>query len=90
MPQPKSTKASAASAPQLATVAPNGKTKIALVIELLERESGASMAELQSATSWQAHSVRGALSGLICKAKGRPVTSHIVDGQRRYRLEAKA
>ena len=40
------------------------ETKTATLRKLLSRRSGADLAALQSATGWQAHSVRAALSGL--------------------------
>jgi hypothetical protein len=40
------------------------ETKTETLRRLLCRKTGADMATLQSATGWQAHSVRAALSGL--------------------------
>jgi hypothetical protein len=40
-------------------------TKLAAVVDLLRRKRGATIEEITSATGWQAHSVRGALSGVI-------------------------
>jgi Protein of unknown function (DUF3489) len=42
-------------------------TKKDAVLALLQREDGATLAELMSATGWQAHSVRGFLSGTVRK-----------------------
>lgn len=67
-----------------ATPAPK-LTKVATVTDLISRSEGASLPELMAATGWQAHSVRGALSGAVSKAIGKPVTSEISDGVRRYR-----
>ena len=39
-----------------------------------------------SATGWQAHSVRGAISGAIKKRLGLKVTSEKSDGVRTYRI----
>ena len=39
------------------------ETKTAILRKLLSRKSGADLAALQSATGWQPHSVRAALSG---------------------------
>lgn len=40
------------------------ETKGEILRKLLSRKSGADLAALQSATGWQPHSVRAALSGL--------------------------
>ncbi len=45
------------------------------VISLLRRKRGASLAELMEATGWQAHSVRGAISGTVKKKLGLTVIS---------------
>ncbi len=43
---------------------PPRETKTTILRKLLSRRSGADLAALQSATGWQPHSVRAALSGL--------------------------
>ena len=59
------------------------------VLKLLRRKRGATIVELQEATGWQAHSVRGFLSGTIRKRMKRDVRSEPgADGARRYRVEA--
>ncbi|NQU58459.1 MAG: DUF3489 domain-containing protein [Rhodospirillales bacterium] len=50
---------------------PAKPTKTDAVIRLLRRSSGATIAELQKATSWQPHSVRAALTEL--RKKGHDV-----------------
>ena len=40
------------------------ETKTAILRKLLRRKTGADLAALQSATGWQPHSVRAALTGL--------------------------
>jgi hypothetical protein len=63
------------------------KTKSALIVGLLKRKSGASLEELQRSSGWQAHSVRGFLSGTLKKRMGLRVISAVTDmGVRRYRL----
>ena len=63
------------------------KTKSALIVGLLKRKSGASLEELQRSSGWQAHSVRGFLSGTLKKRIGLRVISAVTDtGVRRYRL----
>lgn len=61
------------------------KTKLDLLIARLHKPGGATVEELQKLTGWQAHSVRGAISGTL-KKKGHSVVSTKVDGKRRYQL----
>ncbi len=49
-------------------------TKIETLIHLIKRSRGATISELQKATGWQAHSVRGAISGTLRKKLGLSVT----------------
>ncbi len=42
-------------------------TKQALMIDLLKRKKGATIEEIVEAIGWQAHSVRGAISGALKK-----------------------
>ncbi len=65
------------------------RTKLARLIETLDRSGGATIAELMKATGWQAHSVRGALAGALRK-KGHIICSEKIDGVRHYRLEGPA
>ena len=63
-------------------------TKTAKVLDLLRRSGGASGKELRKATGWQAHSVRGFLSGVLGKKMGLTVTStKSADGERRYAIK---
>ena len=61
-------------------------SKTAQVIALLEKAKGASLAELMEATGWQAHSVRGFLSGTVGKKMGLKLESEKRDGERFYSL----
>jgi Protein of unknown function (DUF3489) len=64
-------------------------TKGAEITALLKRNSGATLDELTAASGWQAHSVRGFLSGTLKKKLGLTVTSERgEDGVRRYRIAA--
>ena len=58
--------AKSAQSPKKATGARQG-SKTAKVLDLLKRSGGASLKELMKATAWQAHSVRGFLSGALGK-----------------------
>jgi hypothetical protein len=62
-------------------------TKQALLLELLGRKQGATLAETMKATGWQAHSVRGAISRTLKKKLGLAVSSETVEGRGRvYRI----
>lgn len=50
-------------------------TKQAKMIDLLKRPRGATIAELAETLGWQAHTVRGALAGVLKKRLGLAVTS---------------
>src|SRR5262249_9670592 len=65
-------------------------SKQALLVDLLRRKEGATIAEAVKATGWQPHSVRGAISGTLKKKLGLAVTSDKVEGRGRvYRVAAK-
>jgi len=92
----------AATAPQAASVAPKKAkqatakdaaptaregSKKASVIEMLRREHGATLADIMTATGWQAHSVRGFISGGLGKKMGLTVESFKrTDGERAYHI----
>jgi hypothetical protein len=62
-------------------------SKQALLIGLLSRSKGATIAEAQQATGWQPHSVRCTISGTLKKKLGLAVTSEMVKGRGRvYRI----
>lgn len=67
--------------------APQGSGKEALLLSLLQRPAGASLAQLTEATGWQPHSVRGVISGVLRKKRGLNVASvPQADGSRLYRI----
>lgn len=66
--------------------APGPKGKIATLVELLRRNKGASIEAMTEATGWQAHSVRGAMSGSVKKALGMTIVSEKTDAGRIYRI----
>ena len=64
---------------------PPASTKRALLIGMLERPEGASVAELGQRLSWLPHTVRAAITGL--RHTGREVTrSKDAEGQSVHRL----
>jgi Protein of unknown function (DUF3489) len=64
-------------------------SKAAKILDLLKRPEGATLKGLMKATDWQAHSVRGFLSGTAGKKMGLKVTSAKgEDGERRYSVKA--
>ncbi len=66
---------------------PREGSKKAEVLDLLHRPKGATLDEIAKATGWQAHSVRGFISGTISKRMGLKVESFKTpEGDRAYRL----
>ena len=64
-------------------------SKTAIVLGLLKRREGATLKELMEATEWQAHSVRGFLSGSLRKKMGLRIESaKSAAGERRYSIQA--
>ena len=83
----KATKKAAKRAPAKKTIAPCAESKGAKIIEMIGRAKGATLTELMQATDWQAHSVRGFISGALGKKMGLTVESTNNEaGERTYRL----
>lgn len=59
-------------------------TKVALLMDLLSREGGATLDNLTGATGWLPHTVRATLSGL--RKKGHTIASEKVGGVRTWRI----
>ena len=67
---------------------PREGSKTERILDLLKRKDGASLAEIMKATDWQAHSVRGFISGSLGKKMGLTVASvKGEDGERRYSIK---
>ena len=65
-----------------------GATKQSILIGLLQRQGGATIAQMTDKTGWQPHSVRGAISGTLKKKLGLAVTSNKVEGRDRvYQID---
>jgi hypothetical protein len=80
-----SAKAPKATKPKAEGVREGSKT--ATVLALIQRAKGATLAEIMDATSWQAHSVRGFVSGTLGKKMGLTVNSEKrEDGTRVYSI----
>jgi hypothetical protein len=64
-------------------------SKKAEVLALMRRKNGATLAEIMKVTGWQAHSVRGFISGGLGKKMGLKVESTKgKDGERTYSVKA--
>ena len=50
---------------------PAKSSKLSTILKLISRPSGATIEQLQKVTSWQAHSVRAAITGL--RKKGHEI-----------------
>ncbi|MCV2449713.1 DUF3489 domain-containing protein [Paracoccus sp. DMF] len=56
---------------------------------MLRAPDGATIEEIMAATSWQSHTVRGAMAGALKKKLGLEVTSEKVENRGRvYKLPA--
>tara|TARA_R110002126_G_scaffold250322_1_gene393220 strand:- start:3324 stop:3638 length:315 start_codon:yes stop_codon:yes gene_type:complete len=63
------------------------RSKSEIILQALKRKRGASLDELCTITGWQAHSLRGHISGTLRKKKKLNVVSDCTrSGTRRYRL----
>ena len=85
--RPTARKAPTKSRRSATTPRPDGpKTKVtkqAILIDLLRRPGGATIAQMTAEMGWQSHSVRGAISGTLKKKLGLAVTSMTVEGRGR-------
>ena len=85
MTKPKTPKAAVHPVAAPAPKAPR-TSKLQMLVTLLSRAEGARIDELQAATGWQAHSVRGAMSGALKKKQALAITSEKTEAGRVYRI----
>ena len=72
--------------PTKAKAAKSG-SKTTIVLDLMRRKEGATLAEIAKATDWQNHSIRGFVSGHVTKEMGLKVESTKNEaGERMYRI----
>lgn len=71
---------------KVATTKPSQRGKIPTLVDLLKQPGGTTIAAMMAATGWQAHSVRGAISGAIKKGLGLTVLSEKTEAGRTYRI----
>ncbi len=68
-------------------VSPVAVSKQARLISLLRGAAGATLEQMMALTSWQAHTVRGAISGVLRKRLGLNVVCDAAGSEvRRYRI----
>ena len=65
-------------------------TKLGALQALLRRPEGATVDQLVEVTGWQAHSVRGAMSGALKKKLGLTISSEKTEAGRIYRIVEEA
>ena len=70
VPRSKAFKAGLAAVQNMPSDTPIKSSKQAVIISLLQRPDGASLVEMMQATGWQAHTVRGVISGVVRKKLG--------------------
>ena len=84
--KPRRQKKSGGAAATPASKAARSNTKIASVVEMMRKPGGVTLKAIMIATDWQAHSVRGAISGAIKKKLGLKVVSEMRGEERTYRI----
>jgi len=70
-------------------IIPRRGSKTAKILSMLQRPQGTTLKELIKATGWQAHSIRGFLSGTVIGRMGLKVSSIKPEsGERRYTVKS--
>jgi hypothetical protein len=65
-------------------------SKQSRVLAMLRASDGTTIEAIMHATSWQQHSVRGFLAGVVRKKLNLDLDSEVIDGTRRYRIKQAA
>lgn len=86
--QPLSTAATPPTGQEVGAGGPKGK--LGMLVGLLKRPQGAGVEEMTAVTGWQAHSVRGAMSGALKKKLGLTIESEKTEAGRVYRIPAES
>ena len=86
----KATRSAVPAARSVAKTSASESSKQSQLITLLSSPAGGTVAQMMSLTGWQAHSVRGVVSGILRKKLGLNVVSEGIpgDGARVYRIAA--
>jgi hypothetical protein len=70
---------------------PRGGSKLAMLVELLGRNEGATIEEMVAVLKWQQHTIRGVMSGALAKKFGLQIVSEVTEGRGRvYRTTGAA
>lgn len=86
MPRKKASAVPTDAPPEPLTAAPAiASSNVDVLAGLLTRAAGATVAEMVKATGWQAHSVRGAMWGILNARRKLSIASIKTDGVRTYR-----
>ena len=84
----KATRSAVPAARSVAKTSASESSKQSQLITLLSSPAGGTVAQMMSLTGWQAHSVRGVVSGILRKKLGLNVVAEArpSDGARVYRI----
>jgi hypothetical protein len=61
-------------------------TKLAAIVDAMHHPGGATIAQMMAGNGWQAHTVRGAISGMVRKRLGYVVVTEKGADGRAYRI----
>ena len=86
--KPKASTQAKAKRPATPQLPAKSQSKQSQIIELLNKKGGTTIEEMMVLTGWQAHTVRGIISGTVKKRLGLNVVSIVsgTNGTRTYRI----